>query len=205
MAVKFTTGECDFKSGLARSLAASVFGFCIGTAVVVAGTSVSGANAVQAFNDVLPGTDLAPRGRPASSTVDGDQMAALIKSTITAIHHANQTGNYSVLRDLGTPGFRERFDQARLTTAFARLRSSCADLSPVLSVTPSFKIDIVANELRLAGDLSTKTLLLRYDLAFTWIGNQWRIERLAIDTALAEPIPSALDAAPSVPQSRKSS
>ena len=37
------------------------------------------------------------------------QLVALIKSTIMALQHANQTGNYSVLRDLGSPVFRERF------------------------------------------------------------------------------------------------
>jgi|SRR5208337_3245862 len=35
--------------------------------------------------------------------MDTVQLAALIKSTIMALQHGNQTGNYSVLRDLGTP------------------------------------------------------------------------------------------------------
>ncbi len=40
--------------------------------------------------------------------IDPVVLAMLIKSTILALQHANQTGNYSVLRDLGTPLFRER-------------------------------------------------------------------------------------------------
>ena len=38
-------------------------------------------------------------------------LAVLIKGTVTALDQANLTGNYSVLRDLGTPVFREKFDQ----------------------------------------------------------------------------------------------
>ena len=42
------------------------------------------------------------------------QLASMIKSTIMALHQANQTGNYSAFCDLGTPVFRERFDQTQL-------------------------------------------------------------------------------------------
>ena len=65
------------------------------------------------------------------------QLAALIKSTIMALQHANQTGNYSVLRDLGTPVFRERFDLAQLTAIFSNLRSRSVNLSPVLFLAPN--------------------------------------------------------------------
>ena len=57
------------------------------------------------------------------------QLVALIKSTIMALQHANQTGNYSVLRDLGSPVFRERFDQAQLTAIFSSLRSRGVNLN----------------------------------------------------------------------------
>src|SRR6516164_6355559 len=65
------------------------------------------------------------------------QLITLIKSTIMAVQHANQTGNYSVLRDLGSPVFRECFDQARLTAVFANLRSRGVSLSPVLFLAPN--------------------------------------------------------------------
>ena len=60
------------------------------------------------------------------------QLVGLIKSTIMALQHANQTGNYSVLRDLGTPVFRERFDQAQLTAIFYNLRSRGVNFTPIL-------------------------------------------------------------------------
>jgi len=41
-------------------------------------------------------------------------LVVLIKGTVLALHQANVTGNYSVLRDMGTPVFRENFDQAGL-------------------------------------------------------------------------------------------
>ena len=68
------------------------------------------------------------------TTFNVAMLVVLIKGTVMALHQANVTGNYSVLRDLGTPVFRERFDQAALTQAFANLRVRKLDLSPMLVV-----------------------------------------------------------------------
>ncbi len=138
-----------------------------------------------------------------NSNAPGFAGGYLLKSTIMAIHQANQTGNYSVLRDLGTPAFRERFDQARLTAVFAKLRSLRADLSLVLSMPPSLSKEpklTAANELHLVGDFSTQPLQIRYELAFVWIGNQWRIEGLAIDTIAVKVMPGAQSMSPPAPE-----
>ena len=60
----------------------------------------------------------------------------LIKSTLTAVNHGNITGNYTVLRELGSPKFKENYTAADLATSFTPLRSQKVDLSPVLLVTP---------------------------------------------------------------------
>jgi hypothetical protein len=124
--------------------------------------------------------------------VDRDRMAILVKSTIMAIQQANQTGNYSVLRDLGTPAFRDRFDQARLTAIFARLRNSQVDLSAILMMPPKLSKEpqlTPSNELRLLGEFSTQALQIRYALAFVWTGDRWRLEGLAIDTLTVRAMP----------------
>jgi hypothetical protein len=80
-----------------------------------------------------------PQTQPSISQpkIDDVALAILIKSAITAVQHANATGNYSVLRDLGTPGFRERYDQAKLTAIFATFRARVINLSPSLMLLPS--------------------------------------------------------------------
>jgi len=181
-----------FRSKYASTLAGNIFGACIGIAAAAAGAAALGGNTLPEVIAARAEWRAEPHAAPVPSTVDWDQAAILIKSTIMAIHHANQTGNYSVLRDLGTPGFRERFDQARLTAVFARLRGLRVDFGSVLLMTPSSLHKqpelTAANELHLVGDFSTQPLQIHYDLAFVLIGDQWRIEGLAIDTIAVKPI-----------------
>src|SRR5262245_30238992 len=74
---------------------------------------------------------------PAPQQFDSVVLAILVKSTLMAVQHANATGNYSVLRDLGSPIFRKRYDQAKLTEIFSKLRASGVNLSPVLFLNPN--------------------------------------------------------------------
>src|SRR5262245_8581043 len=87
------------------------------------------------------GTPPPPQAQaPASSAagqIDSGVLAVLIKSAIVALQQANATGNYSVLRDLGTPTFRERYDQARLTEIFKNLRTRGINLSGALMLMPN--------------------------------------------------------------------
>ena len=53
-----------------------------------------------------------------------------------ALNHANITGNYAVLRDLGSEGFRQRLTAADLAQIFAEHRARRFDLSPALAVEP---------------------------------------------------------------------
>jgi hypothetical protein len=117
-------------------------------------------------------------------TIDTLEVVILIKSTIAALQHANQTGNYSVLRDLGSPVFRERFDQAQLTAIFSNLRNRGVNLSPALVLTPNLSRNpelTPQNQLRLVGDFPTKPLQIQYDLLFLKIGSVWRIEGIIVD------------------------
>jgi hypothetical protein len=59
-----------------------------------------------------------PPGAPTSAQIDRNGVIILIRSTLLALDHANKTGNYTVLRDLGSPGFQTNTD-ARLAEIFA--------------------------------------------------------------------------------------
>ncbi len=60
-------------------------------------------------------------------------LTLLIKGAVMALQQANMTGNYSVLRDLGTPVFRETFDQATLTAIFQQFCEPGKSISALLS------------------------------------------------------------------------
>jgi hypothetical protein len=132
------------------------------------------------------------------------QLVGLIKSTIMALQHANQTGNYSVLRDLGTPVFRERFDQAQLTAIFSNLRSRGVNLSPVLFLAPNLTKQpelTEGNQLRIVGDFPTQPLKIQYEMLFLQIDGVWRIDGLAVDAVPQQSIATAPASAVSAPPS----
>jgi hypothetical protein len=141
-------------------------------------------------------------------TISPNDLAALIKSTILALQHANQTGNYSVLRDLGTPVFRERFDQAALTTAFSNLRGRHVNLTTVTMLAPNLakQPELTAlNQLHIVGYFQTQPLQVQYEMLFLQIDGVWRIEGLSVDAvpvqAMAEHFTTHTETA-TVPQNR---
>ncbi len=131
--------------------------------------------------------------------IDSVALAMMIKSVIVAVQHANATGNYSVLRDLGSPGFRQQFDQARLTAIFANLRARGVDLSPVLMLLPNLTEQPVMTpegRLRVVGNFPTRPLQIEYALLFVQQGQTWYLDGIAIDAvpapdAQAAPAPAA--------------
>jgi hypothetical protein len=111
-------------------------------------------------------------------------LTVLIKSSLIALEHANSTGNYSVVRDLGTPAFREKFDQARLSAVFTNLRSKGVNLSPILVLAPNLtkQPEITPqNQLHLVGSFPTQPLQIQYELWFLKLNEAWRIEGISVD------------------------
>jgi hypothetical protein len=193
-----------------RIIGVGALGAGVGIAIGACAAGFGGNHLFEVVATAASGEVQSPGTGPLPS-IDAGQAAILTKSTIMAVHQANQTGNYSVLRDLGTPGFRERFDQARLTAVFAKLRGLQADLSLILPMTPSLSREpelTAANRLHLIGSFSSQPLQVSYDLLFVWIGDQWRIEGLAIDTITVEAITGTQSMSPpaagnSVPQGHR--
>jgi hypothetical protein len=116
--------------------------------------------------------------------LDAVALTVLIKSSIMALEHANTTGNYSVLRDLGTPAFREKFDQTRLSAIFANLRSRQITLNPALLLSPNLtkQPEVTAqNQLHLVGNFPTKPAQIQFELWFLNLNGAWRIEGIMVD------------------------
>ena len=62
--------------------------------------------------------------QPRPPKPDRPETAQLVWTTLIAVHHANLTGNYSVLRELGAPAFQQNNDPAKLAQIFARVRQA---------------------------------------------------------------------------------
>src|SRR6266568_3084756 len=82
-----------------------------------------------------------PQQQPASkpANIDRNGVLILIRSTLLALDHANKTGNYTVLRDLGAPGFQVNTD-ARLAEIFAAQRKDNLDLAGVAVLEPQLTV-----------------------------------------------------------------
>jgi hypothetical protein len=119
---------------------------------------------------------------PGVSIPDQQGIARLVWTTLAAVDHANKTGNYSVLRDLGSPGFQANNTAATLASAFAQIRSQGVDLSDTLLFGPTYEFPptlISPTVLRIRGRFNMRPTAILFDLLYEW--NQgWRLEGVAV-------------------------
>lgn len=116
----------------------------------------------------------------------------LVRNALTAVNHGNLTGNYTVLRDLGGPIFRDRNSAAQLAVIFQRLREQKTDLSPVLIQEPVFsEVPTVnqAGELQLVGFFPTQPLQVHFRLGFQRIAAGWVIDTVSVGAAGSQVCP----------------
>lgn len=140
------------------------------------------------------------QARPAG-VPDDLHLILMIKNAILALNQANMTGNYSVLRDMGTPNFQITNSSARLAEVFATLRGRKVDLSPILFFTPKLNAPpalLDGQVLRLAGFFPTTPEQVNFELAFQLFADQWMLAGIAVNTAPAGESPQA-SAAPAQP------
>jgi hypothetical protein len=154
-----------------------------------------GAQSAAADQQAKPAAAAAPK--PAGMQMSAVVLTVIIKDTIIALHHANMTGNYSVLRDMGTPVFRENFDQTALAGAFVNLRVRKIDLSPAYYLSPNLTKPPELNkdsELVLVGFFPTQPMQIQFELRFMQLDGKWRLSGIGVDS-LPPPGPQASAAA----------
>jgi hypothetical protein len=133
---------------------------------------------------------------PKPAQIDRNGVLMLIRSSLLALDHANKTGNYTVLRDLGAPGFQSN-SAARLAEIFAKLRADNLDLSGVAVIDPQLSLlpQIEANGLmHMAGFFPSVPTQVNFDLLFAPVNGQWRLFGISVSIGQSGP------AAPSPPE-----
>ena len=81
-----------------------------------------------------------PQASAKPAQIDRNGTLILIRTTLLALHEANETGNYTVLRDMSAPAFRDANTAARLAEIFVRQRAEKLDLSGVAVLDPQLTI-----------------------------------------------------------------
>lgn len=115
---------------------------------------------------------------------DDPNLLLMIRNAIIALNQANLTGNYSVLRDMGTPNFQQSNSQARLAEAFSGLRARKIDISPVMFFKPKFTTPPAMQDgqlLRVAGAFPTTPEHVQFDLALQMLDDRWMIAAIAVN------------------------
>lgn len=165
---------------------AAVFGLAL--AAVLANAAVARA---------APKAEQPAAASPKPAQIDRNGVLILIRSTLLALDHANKTGNYTVLRDLGAPGFQVN-SAARLAEIFADQRRNNLDLSGVAAIDPQLSLlpQIEANGfMRLAGFFPSIPRPVNFEMIFAPVDGQWRLFGLSVSLgqsgAAAPPPPVA--------------
>ena len=137
-----------------------------------------------------------PGSKPAS--LDRNVTLILLRSSLLALDQANKTGNYTVLRDLGAPGFQAN-TAAKLSEIFAQLRRDNLDLSgaavsePQLTVAP----EIAANGLlHMKGFFPGTGAQVNFELLYAPVDGQWRL--FGVSVGLGQPAAAAPKGTPSL-------
>lgn len=125
--------------------------------------------------------------RPAS--IDRNGVLILIRGTLLALDQANKTGNYTVLRDLGSPNFQAN-SAAQLGDIFANQRKQALDFGAVAVLDPQLTLlpQIEPNGmLHMAGFFPSVPLQVNFELLFEPANRQWKIYGVSVNLTSGAP------------------
>jgi hypothetical protein len=130
-------------------------------------------------------------GQQAEAPTPPDQFetSRLVWTTLIAVDQANQTGNYSVLRDLGAPGFRQANDAARLAAIFANVREQQLGLGRVVLSAPVYDEPSKVLEsglYRVKGGFPGRPVGVSFEMLFQHAEGAWRLFGIRVG-----PLPAA--------------
>jgi len=126
---------------------------------------------------------------PKPAQIDRNGVLILIRETLLALDQANKTGNYTVLRDLGSPEFQTN-SAARLAEIFVQQRKDNIDLSGVAVIDPQLTLlpQIEANGMmHMAGFFPSVPTQVNFELAYAPVGGRWRLFGLSVTFGQAAP------------------
>ncbi len=148
--------------------------------------------AANCFSAARAQTGLKQAAQSQPAQIDRNGVLILVRSTLIALDQANKTGNYTVLRDLGAPGFAAANNPVRLGEIFANLRRDRVDLSGVTALDPQLNAvpDINAQGMmHIAGFFPSAPTQINFEMLFAPVEGQWKLFGLAVNLVSSTPAP----------------
>jgi hypothetical protein len=130
-----------------------------------------------------------PAGMPNAET-----LIVMLRTTLLALDHANQTGNYTVFRDMAAPGFQTSNTAAKLGDVFRQHREQRVDMSPVALVTPQLVAGPVFDQngmLRMAGVFPMQPVQINFDIIYQQVDGRFRVFGITATPVVATAQPTA--------------
>jgi len=130
---------------------------------------------------------------PPVAMPDADKIVLLLRNTMITLNDAIQTGNFTVLHDIGAPSFRDANSAARLSREFTDLASRGVDLSATSIITPKLAepptLDQQKGMLHLKGYVPGQPVQIEFEVLYQAVNGQWRLFGLSIQpvTPLVQP------------------
>jgi len=115
---------------------------------------------------------------------DAEKIVLLVRNSLITLNDALQTGNFTVLRDQGAPGFREANSAARLSQIFADLVAKNVDLSAVAVIAPQLSqapgLDKEKGMLHLKGYFPGEPVRIDFELLYQAVNGRWRLFGISV-------------------------
>ena len=113
-----------------------------------------------------------------------EKIVLLVRNSLITLNNALNTGNFTVLRDMGAPGFREANSASRLSQAFSNLSAKKIDLSAVAVIVPQLTeapiLDQQEAMLRVRGYFPGKPVRIDFDVVYQVVDRRWRLFGLSV-------------------------
>ncbi|WP_245437100.1 hypothetical protein [Mesorhizobium helmanticense] len=123
------------------------------------------------------------------ANIDRNGVLILTRSALLALDQANKTGNYTVLRDLGSPNFQTN-SAAQLGDIFANQRKQALDFSAVAVLEPQLTLlpqIEPSGMLHMAGFFPSVPLQVNFELLFEPVDRQWKIYGVSVNLTSGGP------------------
>ncbi len=151
-----------------------------------------------------PAANVAPTRPPVPAA---ETLVLLIRMSLLTLNDALQTGNYTVLRDRGSPAFRAANSAAKLARIFTRLEEQGIDLGLVTIRAPQLTAATVTDpgqRLHIVGFFPGQPTQLDFDLVYEPVDGQWRLFGIAVAESPAQTVatPSAGPAPKTAPPNK---
>jgi hypothetical protein len=142
----------------------------------------------------------ASAAQPSVAMPDADKIVLLLRSSLLTLNDALLTGNFTVLRDVAAPSFRETNSAARLSEIFGGIARQGVDLAAVAILVPQLTeppmLNQKTNMMRIKGYFPGQPVRIDFEVIYQAVGSRWRLFGLVVQPTASASNPAAASAPP---------